>query len=178
MHLLLPSGLNLFPRDLILAFQLTVCLYFSHLVFCLMHEKTRFSHFGSHPFSSLKMRSQTKSPACRGSRCCFCAAPDTCVCCGVLPQAGDSLPFGMPVLQAGHGSGTCVAHGWWAHLLLSAEGNNAYYFMSVYMRMSAWFCKHVYCTYSKMARCMFLTRFQALNAQHTNLKYLQLAAPK
>lgn len=132
MHLLLPSGLNLFPRDLILAFQLTVCLYFSHLVFCLMHEKTRFSHFGSHPFSSLKMRSQTKSPACRGSRCCFCAAPDTCVCCGVLPQAGDSLPFGMPVLQAGHGSGTCVAHGWWAHLLLSAEGNNAYYFMSMF----------------------------------------------
>lgn len=138
MHLLLPSGLNLFPRDLILAFQLTVCLYFSHLVFCLMHEKTRFSHFGSHPFSYLKMGSQTKFPACGGSRCCFCAVCDACIC-GVLPQAGNSLPFSMPGLQAGHNSGKRVARAWWAHLLLSAEGNNTYYFTSMFPWECEWY---------------------------------------
>lgn len=140
MHLLLPSGLNLFPRDLILVLQPTVCLYFSHLVLCLMHEKTRFSHLGSHPFSCLKMRSQTKFPACRGSRCC-----------SVLSDAF-SMPFSMPGLQAGHKSGKCIARAWWAHLLLSAEGNITYYFTSMFTwecLSDFFFFQCVYCTYNQ-----------------------------
>lgn len=43
-----------------------------------------------------------------------------------------SMPFSMPGLQAGHKSGKCIARAWWAHLLLSAEGNNTYYFTSMF----------------------------------------------
>lgn len=114
MHLLLPSGLNLFPRDLILAFQLTVCLYFSHLVLSSRAWGRRFSHFGSHPFSYLKMRSQTKSPARGGSRCSFCAVCDTCVCCGALHQAGGSLPLSCLCCRWGTTQGNiyCTYNKW------------------------------------------------------------------
>lgn len=49
-HLLLPSWINVFPRDFRLAFQLTFCLYLNHLVFCLMREMVGFSHFSSPVF--------------------------------------------------------------------------------------------------------------------------------
>lgn len=52
-HLFLPSWLNLFPRDFVLAFQLTVVclyLYFSHFIFCLILEETGFCNFSSPSF--------------------------------------------------------------------------------------------------------------------------------
>lgn len=74
-HLLLPSWLNPFPRDFILAFQLPVCLCLSHLVFCLVHEKMGFSHFTSPPLLISGCCSQTSCPCVRRIAMLFPCCP-------------------------------------------------------------------------------------------------------
>lgn len=161
-HLFLPSWLNLFPRDFILPFQLTVCLYYSHFIFCLMLEEMGFCHFSS-PSLLISENELPKPvvPERRGLWCCFRIVLAICLFSVTLFPAR-RCSFCVSVEQKSPDTrGNHVACAWWTHFLVRAEGSwHLLWFIQIHahMTMSKWFCKCGNCIHKQRIRCAFLTR--------------------
>lgn len=132
------------------------------------------------PFSSLQISSQTSCPCVQRIVMLF-------VCCPCHLRLLCDIFLGrrlFALIHRAEGSWlreeTCSSRlmnaltGQCWRLVVITLINSSY----VYMRTSEWFSKHGNCIYKQMNRCMFLTRYQLVNAQRINFKYLQLAASK